>query len=74
MSTLVPAGYLAAVILFGDALWSGKGGNALLAASLLGIVAGIIHLLRKRQAAAARRIESREVKSLTPTGTPNQLR
>jgi uncharacterized membrane protein YdjX (TVP38/TMEM64 family) len=66
VSTLVPAGYLVAVILFGDALWSGKVKNALLAASLLGIVAGLIHLLRRRQIAAA-------VKSLTPTGTPNQL-
>jgi uncharacterized membrane protein YdjX (TVP38/TMEM64 family) len=73
VSTLVPAGYLVAVILFGDALWSGKGRNALLAASLLGIVAGVIHLLRKRQVAAARQNGAGAVKSLTPTGTPNQL-
>jgi hypothetical protein len=73
VSTLVPAGYLVAVILFGDALWSGKGKNALLAASLLGIVAGILHLLRKRQAAAALQNGAVAVKSLTPTGTPNQL-
>ncbi len=73
VSTLVPAGYLVAVILFGDALWSGKGRNALLAASLLGIVAGVIHLLHKRQVAAARQNQVGAVKSLTPTGTPNQL-
>jgi uncharacterized membrane protein YdjX (TVP38/TMEM64 family) len=73
VSTLVPAGYLVAVILFGDALWSGKGKNALLAASLLGILAGILHLLRKRQAATALQNGAVAVKSLTPTGTPNQL-
>ena len=51
VSTLIPAGYLTAVILFGEALWDGQAGKVALAAGLLGLVGAIIHLLRKRQAA-----------------------
>jgi len=72
VSTLVPAGYLVAVILFGDALWTGKAQNIALAASLLGIVAGIIHLLRKHQAAMTRKIGIPPPAPMHPAGTPDE--
>jgi uncharacterized membrane protein YdjX (TVP38/TMEM64 family) len=50
MSTLVPAAYLTAVILGGDALWQGRTGLLLLAAGLLGLTGAVVHLLRKYQA------------------------
>ena len=53
VSTLVPAAYLAAVILFGEALWDGRAGKVALGAGLIGLVGAVIHLLRKQQAARA---------------------
>jgi uncharacterized membrane protein YdjX (TVP38/TMEM64 family) len=51
VSTLIPAAYLTAVILCGEALWEGRGGKVALGAGLLGLVGAVIHLLRKYQAA-----------------------
>jgi uncharacterized membrane protein YdjX (TVP38/TMEM64 family) len=51
MSTLVPAAYLGALILGGDALWQGRGKLLLVAAGLLGFIGAGVHLLHKHQAA-----------------------
>lgn len=53
MSTLIPAAYLTAIILGGNALWEGRTGTLLIALGLLGIIGAIVHLLRKMQAAKA---------------------
>lgn len=51
MSTLIPAAYLTAIILGGNALWEGRTGTLLIALGLLALVGAIVHLLRKLQAA-----------------------
>ena len=51
VSTLIPAAYLTAVILCGEALWDGRVGKVALGVGLLGLVGAVIHLLRKHQAA-----------------------
>lgn len=48
VSTLVPLGYIASIILFGDAVAQGKGGAAIAAAVLMLVIGAIIHQLRKR--------------------------
>ncbi len=53
LSTLIPAGYIAATIAGGDALARGRGRTALLAFAVLGFVAALVHLWRKRRAARA---------------------
>jgi len=60
LSVLIPAGYIAATIAGGDALVRGRGRTALLAFAVLGFVAALIHLLRKRRAApSAPRVRAR---------------
>ena len=54
LSTLIPAFYIAATIAGGDALARGRGRTALLAFAVLGFIAALVHLLRKRRAAAAK--------------------
>lgn len=51
LSTLIPAGYIAATIAGGDALARGRGRTALLAFAVLGFVAAGFHLWRKWRAA-----------------------
>lgn len=53
LSTLIPAGYIAATIAGGDALARGRGRTALLAFAVLGFIAAALHLLRKRRVARA---------------------
>ncbi len=53
LSTLIPAGYIAATIVGGDALVRGRGRAALLAFAALGFVATLVQLLRKRRAQCA---------------------
>ncbi len=50
VSTLVPAGYLSAAILLGDAWLHGRPRQALLAAGVIGIVAAFVVLARRRLA------------------------
>lgn len=52
LSTLIPAGYIAATIAGGEALVAGRGRTALLAFAALGFVAMLVQLLRKWRAAA----------------------
>lgn len=52
LSTAIPAGYIAATIAGGNALASGRARTALLAFAVLGFVAALVHLLRKRRAGA----------------------
>jgi uncharacterized membrane protein YdjX (TVP38/TMEM64 family) len=73
VSTLIPAGYIVAVVLFGDALWDGRGKTVALSVGLLGFMAGIIHLLRKRQAAMTRPDEIVPTKPMAPAGTSDEV-
>ncbi len=50
LSTLIPAGYIAATIAGGDALARGRGRTAVLAFAVLGFIAAAVHLWRKWRA------------------------
>jgi uncharacterized membrane protein YdjX (TVP38/TMEM64 family) len=53
VSTLVPAGYIAGAVLFGDALFRGRSGAALAAFGLLATVGAAVHFLRRHLNARA---------------------
>ncbi len=73
MSTLIPAAYLTAIILGGDALWQGRGGALLIAAALLGGIGAVVHLLRKRQARAGKNAGVAAGEPVLKAGTPDGL-
>ncbi|HWA08922.1 MAG TPA: hypothetical protein VG838_05585 [Opitutaceae bacterium] len=73
MSTLIPAAYLTAIILGGDALWQGRAGMFLIAAGLLGLTGAVVHLLRKRQASRTEKQGVAERPPVQQAGTPDGL-
>jgi uncharacterized membrane protein YdjX (TVP38/TMEM64 family) len=73
MSTLIPAAYLTAIILGGNALWEGKTQTLLIALGLLGLVGAIVHLTRKLQAAKAAQGGVAGAPPLRQVGTDNGL-
>lgn len=73
MSTLVPAAYLTAIILGGDALWQGRVGLLLVAAGLLGFTGAVVHLLQRHQADKIKKEGVAASKPLAQAGTPDGL-
>ena len=74
MSTLIPAAYLTAIILGGNALWEGKTGTLLIALGLLGVVGAIVHLLRKLQAAKSIQGAAAATAELRQAGTDDGVK
>ena len=73
MSTLIPAAYLTAIILGGNALWEGRTGTVLIALGLLGVVGAVVHLLRKLQAAKSAQGVVLDAAPLRQAGTDDGL-